>query len=52
LIRAVPQDPQIGIVGCKLLYPDGTIQHLGAELTYPLAHSHHFYYKEPDLTQV
>lgn len=52
LIRPFHQDPQIGIVGCKLLYPDGTIQHLGAELTYPLAHSHHFYYKEPDLTQV
>ena len=45
LIRPFHQDPHIGIVGCQLLYPDGTIQHLGAELTYPLAHSHHFHYK-------
>ena len=52
LVRPFHQDPQIGIVGCKLLFPDGTIQHLGAELTYPLAHSHHFYYQEPDSSQI
>ncbi len=52
LIRPFHQDPQIGIVGCKLLYPDGTIQHLGAELTYPLAHSHHFHYQETDSGQI
>ncbi|MBK8905051.1 MAG: glycosyltransferase family 2 protein [Anaerolineaceae bacterium] len=52
LIRPFHQDPQIGIVGCKLLYPDGTIQHLGAELTYPLAHSRHFHYKEPDVSEL
>ena len=52
LIRPFRQDPAIGIVGCKLLFPDGTIQHLGAELTYPLANSHHFHYKEPDSNQV
>lgn len=46
LLQPFAKSPQIGIVGCKLLYPDGTIQHLGAELTYPLAHSHHFYYKQ------
>ena len=52
LIRPFHQDPQIGIVGCKLLFPDGTIQHLGAELTFPLAHSHHFHYQEPDSGQI
>lgn len=52
LIRPFHQDPTIGIVGAKLLFPDGTIQHLGAELTYPLAHSHHFHYQEPDHNQI
>lgn len=46
LLEPFKESPQIGVVGCKLLYPDGTIQHLGAELTYPLAHSHHLYYKQ------
>lgn len=49
LILPFTHPSRIGIVGCKLLYPDGTIQHLGAELTYPLAHSHHFHYKEADV---
>ncbi|MEZ4593421.1 MAG: glycosyltransferase family 2 protein [Chloroflexota bacterium] len=52
LIRPFHQDPQIGIVGCKLLFPNGTIQHLGAKLSYPLAHSHHFHYQEPDSGQI
>lgn len=46
LIRPFQEASQIGIVGSKLLYPDGTIQHLGAELTYPLAHSRHFHHKK------
>lgn len=50
LLYPFTESPQIGVVGCKLLYPDGTIQHLGAELTYPLAHSHHFYYKQAEST--
>lgn len=48
LIRPFHISSDIGIIGCKLLYPDGTIQHLGAELSYPLAHSYHFHYKEAD----
>jgi GT2 family glycosyltransferase len=29
LTEILESDPKIGIVGCKLLYPDGTIQHAG-----------------------
>ena len=46
LIRPLMQADNIGIVGSKLLFPDGTVQHLGAELTYPLAQSHHHHYKQ------
>ncbi|HAJ35009.1 MAG TPA: hypothetical protein DCL15_04890 [Chloroflexi bacterium] len=35
-------DPQIGIVGCKILYPDGvTLQHTGGWLEWPLGLAHH-----------
>jgi GT2 family glycosyltransferase len=45
-------DPAVGITGCKLLYPDARhIQHAGAELLYPTAVSHHFYYQEVDKGQ-
>ena len=52
LLRPLHDDANIGVIGSKLLYPDGTIQHLGAELTYPLAHSRHFHYKEPGSDQL
>lgn len=52
LVRPFTTSSEIGIVGCKLLYPDGSVQHLGAELTYPLAHSHHFHYKETDVSDL
>jgi GT2 family glycosyltransferase len=45
-------DPQVGITGGKLLYPDEKrIQHAGAELIYPTAYSHHFHYQEIDQGQ-
>jgi GT2 family glycosyltransferase len=31
LVDAAEKDKEIGIVGCKLLYPDGTIQHAGMD---------------------
>ena len=52
LIRPLIADPQIGIVGGKLLYPDGTIQHIGAEISYPQAFSRHHHVYEPDEGQL
>jgi GT2 family glycosyltransferase len=34
-------DPRIGIAGCKLLYPDGTIQHAGGQLHGPRGETQH-----------
>ncbi len=36
------QKDDVGIVGCKLLYPDKTIQHAGMELDYNLRFYHKF----------
>lgn len=33
LVEAAENDDKIGILGCKLIYPDGTIQHLGSKVT-------------------
>ncbi len=33
LVAAAKKDPDIGVVGCRLWYPDGRIQHGGAKLT-------------------
>ncbi|MEW6722661.1 MAG: glycosyltransferase family 2 protein [Candidatus Micrarchaeota archaeon] len=34
MVRCAESEPRVGIVGCKLLYPDNTIQHAG-ELFWP-----------------
>ncbi len=34
LVHCIQQHPDAGIVGSKLLYPDGTIQHCGAAMRY------------------
>ena len=48
LLRAV-QEQQVGIVGCKILYPDGeTVQHAGGWLEWPLGLAHHYGYREAD----
>lgn len=45
-------DPQIGIVGAKLLYPhEETLQHAGGFLEQPLALAHHYGYGEIDRGQ-
>ncbi|HWG91583.1 MAG TPA: glycosyltransferase family 2 protein [Candidatus Thermoplasmatota archaeon] len=39
LVREAESDPAIGVVGCKLLFPDGRIQHAGGSFSaYALNH--------------
>ncbi len=41
--------PEVGIAGCKILYPDGqTIQHAGGWIEWPLGLAHHYGQGEPD----
>jgi GT2 family glycosyltransferase len=44
-------DPEVAAVGCKLLYPDGTIQHAGAYLEYPRQIAQHIGWHERDAGQ-
>lgn len=52
LVEAMAADREVGVAGCKILYPDGrTIQHAGARLDYPLGFAHHYGYGELDQGQ-
>jgi len=51
LVEAV-LPPQVGVVGCKILYPDGkTIQHAGGWVEWPLGLAHHYGHGEQDVGQ-
>jgi len=51
IVRPMLEDPQVGIVGCKILYPDRkTIQHAGG-IILPNGLTRHFGYEEEDRGQ-
>ncbi len=51
LVKAL-QKTKIGVVGCKMLYPDGrTIQHAGGWIEWPLGLAHHYGQGEQDKGQ-
>ena len=41
-------DPTVGVVGCKVLYPDGTVQHAGGVIRWPRAVADHHGVDQPD----
>ena len=48
LLAPLAADPAAGIVGCKALFPNGTIQHAGAEILWPLGYGRNQGYGQPD----
>lgn len=42
------KDPSVGFVGCKTLYPDGTLQHAGGYLIDARGNPAHYGWREPD----
>lgn len=50
-IAAPFAEPAVGAVGCKIRYPDGTIQHAGVTLDWPRALARHVGWHERDAGQ-
>lgn len=51
IVRAFA-DPQVGVVGCKIVYPDGkTLQHAGGYVQRPLMYGMHYSHHEHDQGQ-
>ncbi|NNJ09629.1 glycosyltransferase family 2 protein [Chloroflexales bacterium ZM16-3] len=51
LTAPLEADPAIGAVGCKIRYPDGSLQHAGVTLDWPRAVAHHIGWHEADVGQ-
>ncbi|GFE59665.1 glycosyltransferase [Geobacter sp. AOG2] len=50
LVEVLESQPDIGVVGPKLVFPDGTVQHCGkvwGDHHTPRSHPDHLYYREP-----
>ncbi|CAG0995499.1 partial N-acetylglucosaminyl-diphospho-decaprenol L-rhamnosyltransferase, partial [Anaerolineae bacterium] len=48
-IQQAFDNPDVGVVGCKIFYPDSQIiQHAGGRVDWPLGLTHHWGYREPD----
>jgi len=47
MVKTTHQDPRIGIVGCRLLYPDNTIQHGGMYFNSDHNRCSHYYRNQP-----
>jgi GT2 family glycosyltransferase len=42
VLQRLQRQPSAGIVGCKLLYPDGSVQHAGGYLAQPMCEGRHY----------
>ena len=53
LVRILDEEPRIGVVGAKLLYPDGSLQHAGMAVSYgnpyPITFTHVHYGKPAEV---
>lgn len=48
LLNRLRADAQIGVVGCKALFPNGLVQHAGGQLLLPLGYGQNRLYNQPD----
>ncbi|MGB1249261.1 MAG: glycosyltransferase family 2 protein [Candidatus Promineifilaceae bacterium] len=51
-VAEMEQIPNLGVAGCKLLFPNGTIQHLGGVVKFPEVVAQHPHQFEADRNQI